>query len=75
MTDRVKYKKGDLLRYDDGITALFKVTDISPKHDGKQPRYYGRHCMGGAHGAYQHEVRLATKRDHKTWASCMEWRT
>lgn len=64
--DTPKFKVGDILRYDDGSTALFRVESISPKHGGTD-RYYGRQCFGGTVGAYVWQCSLASKVDLETW--------
>lgn len=68
--DTPKFKVGDILRYDDGSTALFRVESISPKHGGLEDRYYGRQCFGGSVGAYASDCLPASEADLKKWAEC-----
>ena len=60
---------GTVLRYSAGSTALMLVEDVSENHgDPGQHRYWGRHCLGGVHGAYHDDCRLASAQDLATWA-------
>jgi hypothetical protein len=52
-----KYAVGDYLRYSDGPTAWFCVTDIKANHGGVgNHRYWGRHMLGGVVGAYEDQI-------------------
>jgi hypothetical protein len=66
--DEPKFSVGQILRYNDGPTALFRVSYISENHGGPGVhRYYGQHCMGGTHGSYESQCRLGNVEDQKTW--------
>jgi len=54
-----KYKINDILRYDIGPTALFKVTSISKNH-GNDHMYSGLQYYGDVMGAYEQNCNLAT---------------
>jgi len=54
-----KYKVGDILRYDSGPSALFKVTGISKNH-GIDHRYIGLQYYGDKMGSYEQDCSLAT---------------
>lgn len=66
------FKEGDIVRYDEGSTALMKITHISIKNGGA--RYYGTQCMGGNVGAYSYDVTHASELDLKEWKECSSWR-
>lgn len=69
------FKTGEILRYDDGPTALMEVTYVSKRHDGHNDRYYGVQCMGGYVGRYEDQVQRASKADLKTWKANKRWRS
>lgn len=63
------FKVGDIVRYNDGVTALMRISFISLNHAGPgDHRYYGQQCMGGTYGAYQQDCRAATPKDRATWS-------
>lgn len=62
-----KFKEGDLLRYADGPTALFRVTSIKTYNFKAAPRYYGVHIMGGTHGSSEIDCVLGDEEDMKKW--------
>jgi len=64
----MKFKIGNIVRYDEGCTALFKITSILKNH-GKigNHRYYGIQCMGGSIGAYGCDLKKASYEDLKEW--------
>lgn len=55
----MKFKIGEIVRYDRGSTALMKITSVSPNHGGLV-RYYGLQFYGDAMGAYENDCRSAT---------------
>lgn len=63
-----KYKVGDILRYDNGHTALFRVEHVSEDHDGRGGhRYYGQTFYGSSLGAYEQDCQPATKFEKARW--------
>jgi len=61
------FEVGQVLRYDSGKTALFQVAKIYPGYGGAVARYYGEHCLGGAHGAYHEQCSAASPADLVQW--------
>jgi hypothetical protein len=61
------FEIGDILRYDNGCTALMRVSYVSKGHGGSVARYYGQQCMGGSCGAYHEKVIAANHFDSQTW--------
>lgn len=58
------HAKGTIVRYDNGPTALVRIDSVFMDHGGRgNHRYYGAHCMGGAHGVYHREVSVADDSD------------
>lgn len=51
-----KYRIGQTVRYGVGETAFFKITSINNYGSPCGPRYFGRHELGGAHGAYESDL-------------------
>lgn len=77
------YRRGDLVRYGYGSTALMFITDVHERPDRPETqwqaaahtaRYYGVQCMGGIVGAYHETVQKASEEDLKQWNSCESWR-
>lgn len=63
-----KFKKGDVLRYGFGETALFEVETVSRNHGGDgSHRYWGSHLLGGPIGAYERSCSVATEKDMERW--------
>lgn len=60
-----KFKKGEIVRYDYGETALMRV-DGFRLHGGNM-RYYGRHVLGGSQGRYEDQLTKASSQDLETW--------
>lgn len=60
-------KVGDIIRYGGGSTALMQIEYISKNHGGYGDRFYGLHCLGGAHGAYASQCSEATAADIAQW--------
>lgn len=60
---------GQIVRYDFGPTALMLVDA-----QAGNGRYYGKHCMGGTHGALANRMCPASPKDLATWKSCAHWR-
>ena len=60
------FEVNDLVRYADGVTAIFKITSV---HDqgGGHVRYYGEHVLGGACGAQHSDCRPASDADIAEW--------
>ena len=70
-----KFKIGDVLRYDTGPTALFRVDAVSKNHAGPgKHRYYGTHCGGTPEGVYESDCQPANKADMKKWREYKNWR-
>jgi hypothetical protein len=65
-----RFKVGDVVRYSDGPTALFKITSIipDPVRTGANVRYYGDHILGGSAAAYDSDCSPATDDDTLRWA-------
>ncbi len=58
------YKRGEIIRYSDGATALIRVDSVQlDRFGGDEHRYSGRHCMGGTHFAYHNKCALASEQD------------
>jgi len=59
------YKKGDIVRYSGGSTALVK---LSGPHAGG---WHGDHCMGGSYYVSQDRIQgLADEEDLRMWKKC-----
>lgn len=63
------FKKGDIVRYSYGPTALMKLTGVSRNHGGVCDRWYGLQYYGGSMGEY------ADKLTHATPAEVQDFRT
>lgn len=74
------WKEGDLVRYDDGATALMRieyVRDMGPDQPGCAPakmnrwRYYGRafHSEGSCIGRYHGQCLEPSQEDRDRWAA------
>lgn len=62
-----KYKIGQVVRYDKGATALFKIDHISKRHGGPLDRYYGRQFYGSPMGAYEDVISPASESEIKEY--------
>lgn len=70
-----RFQNGDLVRYEAGATALFRITDVYRNYGGERSyRYYGVHCMGGIVGRYDFQLEKASDKDEETWFECEKWR-
>lgn len=69
------YKVGDLIRYDDGETALMEVGLVQPGHGGAVAYYHGKQCMGGTVAAYHQACEAPSAKDLAKWDECSKWRT
>lgn len=61
----MNYKIGQVARYAEGPTALFRIESVSRKHGGTHDRYYGVQFYGGQVGAYECDMRSATEAEIK----------
>jgi hypothetical protein len=57
----MNYKIGEIARYGEGNTALFRIESVSRKHGGIYDRYYGVQFYGGSVAAYEPDMRKATE--------------
>lgn len=70
-----RFQNGDLVRYSDGPTALFRITSVLRNYGGGDThRYYGVHCMGGNEGQYDYQLEKANSADEQTWFENERWR-
>lgn len=68
------YEVEQVVRYDDGPTALMQITFIQPGHGGQIAYYHGRQCMGGTCAAYHENIVPATAFDLEMWRIQAKWR-
>ena len=59
-----KFGIGDIVRYSDGVSALFRITHIE-NIGNENERYYGSHCLGGYHSASPKECSAPSIDDYK----------
>jgi hypothetical protein len=64
---------GDVVRYNDGPTALMLITNVHEHYGGgKQARYYGDQFYGMAMGAYHQDCQMLSQQDRENiaqWAA------
>lgn len=61
------YKVGDIVRYNDSITGLMKITRVAGHLLVSDPFYYGEQYFGEQVGSYQSELLLPSEKDLKLW--------
>ena len=60
----VKFKIGQIVRYDEGSTALMRIKAVSINHGVEgDNRYFGRQCMGGGMARYEDDISEASQED------------
>lgn len=59
----MKFKIGEIVRYDNGSTALMKIESVIDNGSHLGPRYYGSQFYGHAVGAYENELKIATSNE------------
>lgn len=69
-----RFRNGDLVRYDSGPTALFRITKVYPHYSSNIHRYHGVHCLGGSESRYDYQVEAANAEDEQKWFECEKWR-
>jgi len=67
------FEVGEVIRYDDGSSALMRIDHVSPIH-GTEDRYYGEQCMGGSVGCYISDARKITPEDLEVWDKYAHYR-
>lgn len=65
--DFMPYPIGEILRYSDGPTALFRVESVNHSDDPSRCRYYGTQCLGGVVGAYHKDCVPPDNNDLAMW--------
>lgn len=68
------YKVGELIRYDDGSSALMVIRHITPGEGRHGAYYHGDQCCGGVTAAYHNACERPNEADRKTWKECAKWR-
>ena len=68
----MRFKIGAVVRYDAGPTALMRLKRRVVINGSV--RWYGMQCCGGVEGAYQYQLKKATKSDLRVWGDCKQWR-
>jgi hypothetical protein len=61
MENKMQFNTGDIIRYNEGVSALFKYTGTKNNN-----RYYGEHVLGGYHSAEDlifTKLKLADEKD------------